>query len=106
LLSKIDLPISTVRPILASNSCEVLTRIDVAVAASVELVRALPAWGSLVISKGFLCFWRKSLVGADIKLKIPLVDIDDVTACKAFGFRIFGLAVQVRSLSSSHLPRR
>ena len=71
----------------------------VKVAPSCELIRTLPAWGALAISRYSLCFWRKSLVGDDIKLKVPLVDLDDVKKVKAFGFRIFGLEITVsRSL--------
>lgn len=68
----------------------------VTVAPSCELVRNLPTWGSLVISHRFLCFWRKGVVGSDVRLRIPLTDIDDVGPSKAWGFRIVGLAVQVR----------
>lgn len=59
-------------------------------------MRSLPTWGSLAISHSFLCFWRKGILTADVKLRIPLTDIDSVGPSKAWGFRIVGLAVQVR----------
>lgn len=62
---------------------------------NVELIRALPAWGNLVIGAHWLCFWRKATIGADIKMRIPLIDIDDAVAVRAFGFRIFGLSIQM-----------
>ncbi|KAK4704988.1 hypothetical protein P7C70_g1228, partial [Phenoliferia sp. Uapishka_3] len=68
---------------------------DLFVAPSCELVRNLPTWGSLVISSRFLCFWRKGVLSSDVKLRIPLTDIDDVGPSKAWGFRIVGLAIQV-----------
>ncbi|KAI5475042.1 hypothetical protein MNV49_002067 [Pseudohyphozyma bogoriensis] len=64
-------------------------------APNVQLVRTLPTWGTLCISSTFLCFWKKVLVGSDVKLRIPIADIDDAVPCKAFGFRIVGLAIQV-----------
>ncbi|KAL8278984.1 hypothetical protein RQP46_008653 [Phenoliferia psychrophenolica] len=68
---------------------------DLFVVNSCELVRNLPTWGSLVLSHRFLCFWRKGVLGSDVKLRIPLSDIDDVGPSKAWGFRIVGLAIQV-----------
>lgn len=53
---------------------------------SVELVRALPTWGSLVVSKTYLCFWRRRPIGSDVKLRIPLVRF-------TFSFSIFSLLV-------------
>ncbi|KAM0748381.1 UDP-Glycosyltransferase/glycogen phosphorylase [Meredithblackwellia eburnea MCA 4105] len=68
---------------------------DLFVAPSCELVRSLPTWGSLVVSQRFLCFWRRGYLTSDVKLRIPLTDIDDVGPSKAWGFRIVGLAVQL-----------
>lgn len=39
----------------------------------VDLVRTLPTAGSLVLSKTFLCFWRRTVLITDTKLRIPLV---------------------------------
>lgn len=65
------------------------------VAKQAELVRTLPTWGSIAVSRDFVMFWRKGAVGADVMYKIPLRDVEGVVTARAFGFRIFGLAMQM-----------
>ncbi len=65
------------------------------VSSHVELVRTLPTWGSLAIGTTYLCFSQRNLVTSDVNLRVPLVDLDGATPCKAFGFSVYGLSVQV-----------
>lgn len=64
---------------------------------SAQLVQGTPNWGEVAISSQYLCFWRHKLVGRDIKVRVPLADVEDAVPVKAWGFRIFGLAVLIRS---------
>lgn len=64
-------------------------------ATNVGLVRTLPVWGAIALSEHFFCFYRHGILVADVLVRIPLVDIDDAVPVRAFGFRIWGLAIQV-----------
>ncbi|KAM0787800.1 hypothetical protein ACM66B_003854 [Microbotryomycetes sp. NB124-2] len=72
-------------------------------ASGVALVRTLPIFGAIAISSSFFCFWKHNIIGADVLVRIPLVDIDDAVANRAFGFRIWGLAVQVHGAPDCRL---
>lgn len=61
----------------------------------VELVRTLPTWGALAIGQTFLCFEQRNYVINDVRLRVPVVDLDGATACKAFGFSVYGCSVQI-----------
>lgn len=68
---------------------------DLYVAKQTELVRAVPTWGSLALSRDYLMFWRKGAVGADVMYRYPLKDVEDSVTARAFGFKIWGLAVHM-----------
>ncbi|KAK4053271.1 hypothetical protein OIO90_004045 [Microbotryomycetes sp. JL221] len=69
----------------------------------VGLVRTLPVWGSIAISSSYFCFWRHGVLVSDVLVRVPLVDIDDAIPIRAFGFRIWGLAIQVHGAPDCRL---
>lgn len=68
---------------------------DLYIAKQTEFVRTMPTWGSLALSKDYLLFWRKGAVGADVMYRFPLKDVEDAVPARAFGFKIWGLAVHM-----------
>ncbi|KAK4046210.1 hypothetical protein OIV83_006242 [Microbotryomycetes sp. JL201] len=72
-------------------------------ATGVALVRTLPIFGAIAISSSFFCFWKHNVLSADTLVRIPLVDIDDAVVHRAFGFRIWGLAIQVHGAPDCRL---
>ncbi|KAG0151620.1 hypothetical protein CROQUDRAFT_56856 [Cronartium quercuum f. sp. fusiforme G11] len=69
-----------------------------------SLVRTLPAFGNMALSDDYLCFWRRvMMIGQDLKLRIPLIDIGLVSEASAFGFTRFGLAFEIAGAADIRL---
>ncbi len=62
-----------------------------------NIVRTLPALGSLSIGADYLCFWRRRPTGiADTKLRIPLSDVLSAEPSRAFRWHHYGLTLHIR----------
>ena len=62
-----------------------------------ELVRTLPAVGSLSIGGDYICFWRRRLGSVpDTKLRIPITDLLRAEPSKAFKWHAFGLTLHIK----------
>lgn len=69
-------------------------------------MRTLPTWGSIAISSLHFCFWQRNYLSKDLKLRIPLVDIDDVSESRAFSLFFHGLSIQVHGAPDVRLDFR
>lgn len=63
---------------------------------SCSLLRTLPSYGHVAISKDYLCFWHRGirLISSDYKLRIPLRQVGKLKRTSPFGFQRFGLAIE------------
>ncbi|TKY85642.1 hypothetical protein EX895_005181 [Sporisorium graminicola] len=59
-----------------------------------ELVRTLHTHGTLAIGLDYLLFWRRA-VGRDLKIKVPLTDLQGVDTYRTMLWHHFGLVVHI-----------
>lgn len=64
-----------------------------------DIVRSIPSGGILAIGPKYLCFYRRrTMTGmSDVRVKLPLADIQDVRLSKAYRWHYHGLRVQIRA---------
>nr|CDI53382.1 UDP-glucose:sterol glucosyltransferase Ugt53A1 [Melanopsichium pennsylvanicum 4] len=63
-----------------------------------ELVRTLHTHGTMAIGLNFLLFWRRA-VGRDLRIKVPLTDIQGVDSYRSMLWHHHGLVVHIRAHS-------
>ncbi|KAJ9479259.1 putative Sterol 3-beta-glucosyltransferase (putative) [Pseudozyma hubeiensis] len=61
-----------------------------------ELVRTLHTHGTIAIGLDYLLFWRRA-VGRDLKIKVPLNDLQGVDTYRSMLWHHFGLVVHIRA---------
>ena len=63
-----------------------------------ELVRTLHTHGTMAIGLDYLLFWRRA-VGRDLKIKVPLSDLQGVDTYRSMFWHHFGLVVHITAHS-------
>ncbi|KAJ1033093.1 hypothetical protein NDA16_000371 [Ustilago loliicola] len=66
-----------------------------------ELVRTLHTHGTMAIGLNYLLFWRRA-VGRDLKIKVPLNDIQGVDTYRSMLWHHHGLVIHIRAHSDMH----
>lgn len=59
------------------------------------MIRTLPLYGTIAVGGRYFSYWRKNVLSRDLKLRIPMSDIEGVRPTRAFGFHVWGLAIQI-----------
>lgn len=61
-----------------------------------DIVRTIPYAGTLCVSEEYLCFWRRRpSLFADIKLKIPIADLQGCEPARAFRWHVWGMTLHI-----------
>ena len=60
-----------------------------------QLIRTLPLYGTIAVGGKYFCFWRRNVLSQDLKIRIPMSDLEAVHSTRAFGFHVWGLAIQL-----------
>ncbi|PWN52669.1 hypothetical protein IE53DRAFT_384854 [Violaceomyces palustris] len=63
-----------------------------------DIVRTIPSHGTLAIGLDHLCFWRRAIAAVrDMKVKIPLADLQGVDKSRSFRWHYHGMVLHIRA---------